>query len=237
MSSAMPTADPRHGWFADSSLLTKSGVISGVVVLAFGAVALVAASGVGRASEASERVGDLMRATALALQVDARAGELEVDAYGALVREDPTAGRETLAEDVTAAQQQLDELSTITLTGPSARAVSELEAGFVDHADAVTAFVDSAVVDQSGARASWEDVQEADDLLDADVDAAQDALATATDEAEAEQGAAVRAAVVNQRRHRAGGSGGPGRPDRGHAALGPPPRRAGQRLALGDGRR
>ncbi len=182
--------------FADQRLAVKFGVLIGVVVLAF--AGLVASTVVGNAekSEISGRLADLHRADALVLQVDTRASELKVDGYKTLVREVPAEQLPELAEDIATPQALLAELGEIPLTGPSADAVAGVEETFGSYAEAITSFVDSAVADQSGMRAYWQDIQAANDITDGAVGEAKDVLAAETADAEAELSAALDRATL-----------------------------------------
>jgi methyl-accepting chemotaxis protein len=175
---APSAAHPRSSWFADRPIAVKFGILLGVVVLAFGGV--IAALLVGNAGvrEASDRLDALNQARALVLQIDTRASELKVDGFKAIVREVPSDQLPELADDIATPEALLAELETIELTGESAETVAALGESFGAYTDAITAFVDSAVADQAGTRARWEDIQVANDLTDGAVGAAKDALLT-----------------------------------------------------------
>src|SRR3954471_14430176 len=178
------TAGRPPGWFANRPLAQKFGGLITVVVLAFGLLLGAVLIGNADISSANLQLAHLNHAQEVVLQLDTRASELKVDGYKALVRPDRAAELEELAGDVETGQGLLDELDGISLTGESAAAVSDLASTFGDYTDAITVFVNSAVADQVGIRARWEDIQKANDLSDGAVGTAKDALAAQSDEAQ-----------------------------------------------------
>ena len=197
-STAQITSSPRRQrrWFADRSLRAKFGVLIAVVVLAFASLVAATVAETVNIRFASQQVTDLIDARALVFQIDTRASELKVDGYKTLVRQDPQVELAELADDIATSQQLLAELDDIPLEGPSAEAVADLEGGFGNYTDAITAFVNSSIADQSGMRAFWEDIQKANDLTDGDVDAAKEALTAAIEQARAQQTAAIDRAIA-----------------------------------------
>jgi methyl-accepting chemotaxis protein len=179
-----PAPGRRAGWFADRPLAVKFGVLLGIVVAAFGG--LVGAMLVGNAGvrDADHRLMSLEHAQALVLQLDTRASELKVDGFKAIVREDPAEQLPELADDIATPEALLADLAEIELTGASADAVGELEAGYGAYTTAIAAFVDSAVADQATTRLRWEEIQAANDLTDGAVSTAKDELEVATAAAE-----------------------------------------------------
>jgi methyl-accepting chemotaxis protein len=174
---APPAARSRAGWFANRPLAVKFGILVGVVFLACAGVLgsmLVGNAGV---RSASAELDNLNRAQALVLQLDTRASELKVDGFKALVRPNPSDQLSELADDIATPQDLIEQLGTIHLDGQSAETVTALEDSYRAYTDAITAFVNQAVVDQVGTRLRWEDIQKANDLTDGAVGAAKDALA------------------------------------------------------------
>jgi methyl-accepting chemotaxis protein len=172
------------GWFADRPLAHKFGALIGVAVLALGSVLVSVLIDAGAVGEANRRLADLNRAQELVLQIDTRASELKVDGYKTLVRPDPASERDELTGDIRTAQELLDELDTVPLTGASATAVRDLESTFGRYTEAIARFIDAGVVDQVATRARWEDIQKANDLSDGAVGTAEDALAAQSDAAQ-----------------------------------------------------
>jgi methyl-accepting chemotaxis protein len=168
---------PRASWFANRPLATKFGILFGVVLLACAGMLAAMLVGNGEVRSVSEKLDRLNSAEKLVLQLDTRASELKVDGFKAIVREDPTAQLEELADDIATPEAMLAELETIELTGASAEAVAALEEGYSAYTEAITSFIDVAIVDQGAARQRWEDIQAANDLTDGAVSAAKDALA------------------------------------------------------------
>ncbi|MGY1670665.1 methyl-accepting chemotaxis protein [Geodermatophilus sp. SYSU D00710] len=180
-----PHAGPA-GWFADRSLTVKFGTLVAVGALAVGGLLGTTMIGNSAVLDAEHRLTDLNHAEELVLQLDTRASELKVDGFKALVREDPAAQLPELADDVATPEALLDELSGVELTGDSAAAVEELMDTYGEYTAAITAFVESAVADQAGARARWEDIQAANDLTDAAIGTAKDTLMREVDTATTE---------------------------------------------------
>ena len=177
--STTPPSTPgrRPSWFADRSLAAKFGILLTVVVLAFGGVLAAVLVGNSDVRAANAKLDALNRARALVLQLDTRASELKVDGFKAIVRQDPEAQLQELADDIATPEAMLVELDEIELTGESATTVAALAESYGAYTEAITAFVDSAVADQATTRLRWEDIQAANDLTDGAVGAAKDALA------------------------------------------------------------
>ncbi|MBB3677433.1 methyl-accepting chemotaxis protein [Modestobacter versicolor] len=172
-----PASTRRSGWFADRPLAVKFGLLVGVVVLTFAVLLGTLLSSNADVHEAEVDSGHLNQAQNLALQLDTRASEFKVDAFRALVRPDPAAELPNLADDVATAQGLLDELAAVPLTGESAVAVAALQDSFATYTDSIAGIVNAAVGNQLQARASYETIQTANDVTDAAVSEAKDALA------------------------------------------------------------
>jgi methyl-accepting chemotaxis protein len=166
----------RAGWFANRPLAVKFAILVGVVVLAFGGVLVAVITGNTSLREANTELGLVTHAEELVLQLDTRASELKVDGFKALVREDPAAQLEELADDIATPEAMLEELGTIHLEGTAAEAVAGVAQSYGAYTDAIAAFVNGAVADQAAMRPMWEDIQTANDLTDGAVGAAKDAL-------------------------------------------------------------
>ncbi|RBY96888.1 methyl-accepting chemotaxis protein [Blastococcus sp. TF02-8] len=172
-----PVAQRRAGWFADRPLAVKFGILVGVVMVAFAGVVTALLVGTSAVNDASDELDRLNQAEKLVLQLDTRASELKVDGFKAATRPDPTEQLAELADDIATPQEMLEELGTIELHGESADTVGALEEAYAAYTDAITVYVNSAIADQAGARARWEEIQAANDLSDGAVGAAKDALA------------------------------------------------------------
>ena len=186
-----PTAVRRPGWFADRRLAVKFGLLVAVVVLAFAVLLTGLLLSNGSVREASEEQHALNEAEALVLQLDTRASEFKVDAFRALVSADPSSELANLAEDEATAAELIAELDAVRLTGESAATVAALEDSFADYTTAIGAVVDAAIADQAGARLGHEAIQQANDVTDAAVGAAKDALSAANETADARLESAV----------------------------------------------
>ncbi|CCG05748.1 Putative Methyl-accepting chemotaxis protein [Blastococcus saxobsidens DD2] len=162
----------------------KFGILVGVVVLAFSG--LVTAVLVGNASvqDANTELRYLNEAEELVLQLDTRASELKVDGFKTIVRADPEAQLAELADDIATPEGMLAELATIPITGPAAESVAGLADSFRAYTDAISAWVDLAVVDPVTMRGRWEEIQAANDLTDGAVSEAKDVLASESDAAQ-----------------------------------------------------
>jgi methyl-accepting chemotaxis protein len=112
----------------------------------------------------------------MVMQLDTRASELKVDGYKALVRSDPEAQLEELAGDVATADELLAVLEIAELSGETAEAVDGVVESFGPYTDAIGVFIDSAIADQAGTMARWEEIQVANDITDGAVGAAKDLL-------------------------------------------------------------
>ncbi|MDT0274474.1 methyl-accepting chemotaxis protein [Blastococcus goldschmidtiae] len=185
-SPSSPGPGRRAGWFADRPLAVKFGILLGVVLLAFGGLITAVLVGSVSVRDANTRLDNLNEAEELVLQLDTRASELKVDGFKTIVRDDPAAQLDELAEDIATPQGMLEELATIPLTGASAESVAGLADSFGRYTDAISAWVDLAVADPVGMRSRWEEIQAANDLTDGDVSTAKDALSAESDLAQTE---------------------------------------------------
>jgi len=180
-STAPPPATRRAGWFADRPLAVKFGVLFAVVASALGGVVAAVVVGSAAVHDANHELAQLNRAEELVLQLDTRASELKVDGFKAIVREDPAAQLEELADDVATPEAMLAELDDIPLEGPAAGITSGLDEGFRAYTDAISAWVELAVADPVAMRARWEEIQAANDLTDGAISAAKDGLSAESD--------------------------------------------------------
>jgi len=192
-----PATPARSGWFADQRLAVKFGLLVAVVLLAFAAVLASLLTSNTAVREDSESSRELGQAQSLVLQLDTRASEFKVDAFRALVSADPTTELANLADDNATATALIAELGAIPLTGDSADAVAALDESFTAYTAAIGAVVDAAIGDQATARLSHDAIQQANDVTDAAVGEAKDALAAAGDAADVDlQHAVGRANVI-----------------------------------------
>ena len=178
-------------WFAGRRLAVRFGVLLGVVTVAFGALLVSLLTSNATVREASATRSTVGHAEVLVLQLDTRASELKVDALKSLAADDPRDLLADVQDDEATAAGLLEELAGLPLTGDAATAADALEGSFAVYTDAITAFVDGAVVDQDAARLRADEVQDANDVSDAAVSAAKDVLEAATSAADAEVLAAV----------------------------------------------
>ena len=132
------------------------------------------------------RSRELNKAEAMVMQLDTRASELKVDGYKALVRSDPEAQLEELAGDIATAEELLAVLETAELSGETAEAVDGVVESFGPYTEAIGVFIDSAIADQPGTTARWEEIQVANDITDGAVGAAKDLLISESIAAEQE---------------------------------------------------
>jgi methyl-accepting chemotaxis protein len=186
-----PAPSRRLGWFADRRLAAKFGIMIAVVVLAFGGLVAATLSSNAHVQQANGRLDALNHAEELVLQLDTRASELKVDGFKALVRPVPAEQLSELADDIDTPTQLLAELATVPLTGDAAAAVADIAPTYGTYVDAITAFVNAAVADQTTTRVRWEDIQAANDLTDGAVSSAKDALAAQSGAAQAELTGAI----------------------------------------------
>jgi len=189
--SLSPAVVGRAGWFANRSLSAKFGFLVGAVALSCGGVVGSMIVGNNTIEEIDARSGQLNMAEAMVLQLDTRASELKVDGYKALVRSDPEAQLEELAGDVATAEELLAVLQTAELSGETAEAVDGVVESFGPYTDAISAFIESAIADQAGTTARWEDIQAANDITDGAVGAAKDLLISESVAAEQELSDAI----------------------------------------------
>ncbi|MGY5885007.1 methyl-accepting chemotaxis protein [Modestobacter lacusdianchii] len=169
---------PTH-WFTDRPLAVRFAVLVGVVVVAFGSLLTTLLTSNAAVRQAEDEGTALADAQALVLQLDTRASEFKVDAFRALVRPDPQAELPNLRDDVATAEGLLAELAQVPLTGEPAETVGALDEAFGAYTGAITAIAEGAVADQAAARARFEQIQVANDVTDAAVGEAKDALAAA----------------------------------------------------------
>jgi methyl-accepting chemotaxis protein len=186
-----PVAARRAGWFANRPLAVKFAVLLGVVGVACSGVLGSMLVGNSEVRSASAELSNLHRAESLVLQLDTRASELKVDAFKALVRPKPSEQLAELADDIKTPQDMLAELAPIPLTGTPAATVAALADKYKAYTDAITVFIDKAIAHQVATRASWADIQQANDISDGAVGAAKDALAAESAVAEGRLAGAV----------------------------------------------
>jgi methyl-accepting chemotaxis protein len=184
-SPALP-APQRSGWFANRPLAVKFGILIAVIALACGGVLASMLVGNAAVRDASAELHHLNEAEKLVLQLDTRASELKVDGFKAIVRENPADQLSELADDIATPEALIAELGTIDLSDarPAEAAVADLADSYGAYTDAITRFVDAAVVDQAGTRIRWEEIQAANDLTDGAVSAAKEELALASENAQ-----------------------------------------------------
>jgi methyl-accepting chemotaxis protein len=183
--SADPSGKPRRAGFADLPLAGKFGAIVLSVVVAFGGLLAAMLSGNAAVRSAESQLEIDEAAQELVLRLDTRASELKVDGFKALVRESPADQLAELEEDLATPADFIAELTALPLDGASAEAVSVLADAFTEYGIGIRAVVDDAIVDQESARQGWEAIQAANDVTDAAVGSAVDALGIATAEAAA----------------------------------------------------
>jgi methyl-accepting chemotaxis protein len=171
--SAGPTG---AGWFANRPLAVKFGFLVGAVAVSCAGVVGSVVVGNSTLEEIDARSRELNKAEAMVMQLDTRASELKVDGYKALVRSDPEAQLEELAGDIATADELIAVLETAELTGDAAEAVDGVVESFGPYTDAIGVFIDSAIADQVGTTARWEEIQIANDITDGAVGAAKDLL-------------------------------------------------------------
>ncbi len=173
---AAPVSTRGRG-FASRSLHAKALVLLCVVLAAVAGVVGTLLLGNNRISAQTAELAQLSTAQSLVLQLDTRASELKVDGYKALVREDPESQQADVVDDRGQVTDLLGQLTAVSLTGDSATAVAGLAGAFETYVADIGSFVDDAVADQEGTRARWADIQTANDVTDAAVGTAKDALA------------------------------------------------------------
>jgi methyl-accepting chemotaxis protein len=180
-----PVGTRRRVRFADLPLAGKFGAIVLAVVVAFGGLlaAMLSGNAAVRSAERDLEVDEA--AQELVLRLDTRASELKVDGFKALVRESPADQLPELEEDLATPAEIIAELTALPLEGASAEAVSALADAFTEYGNGIRGVIDDAIADQESARQGWEAIQAANDVTDAAVGSAVDALAIATTEAAA----------------------------------------------------
>ncbi len=103
---------------------------------------------------------------ALLLALDTRASELKVDAYKALVFEDPAEVLPDLEDDVATPRALLAELAALDLDEDGAAEVADITAAYEEYLAGISTFVDRAVRDQSAMLARVDEIQVANDATD-----------------------------------------------------------------------
>jgi methyl-accepting chemotaxis protein len=164
----------------------KFGILVGVVAVSCGGVVGSMLVGNSTVMEIDARSQQLNKAEAMVMQLDTRASELKVDGYKALVRSDPEAQLEELAGDIATAEELIAVLETAELSGESAEAVDGVVESFGPYTEAIGVFIESAIADQNGTMARWEEIQVANDITDGAVGAAKDLLISESVAAEQE---------------------------------------------------
>ncbi|NHC46460.1 methyl-accepting chemotaxis protein, partial [Motilibacter aurantiacus] len=175
-----------------ASIGAKLAAVAGVGVLATVTVGAVAVLGAERIDDEQTTLSAIRDARANVLRLDTRASELKVDAYKAMVRPDPAAQKSELADDVATAQELLGKLPPVeVLPAVTGERVAALESAYTGYFTQIEAVVDGAITDGAAARASYEDVQTANDATDAAVGAALEAMDVDVAAAEARVDSAV----------------------------------------------
>ena len=145
----------------------KLGAVAGIGILSTAAVGAVATLGAQAIDDKQATLGAIRDARANVLRLDTRASELKVDAYKAMLSEDPSAQKADVADDVAKATDLLGKLPpTSVLPADTARAVAKLQEAFTAYFTQIDGLVDSAVADQDKARAAYTEVQTANDATD-----------------------------------------------------------------------
>jgi methyl-accepting chemotaxis protein len=181
-----PAGPKPAGWFANRPLTVKFGILVGAVAVSCGGVVGSMLVGNSAVMDIDARSRELNKAEAMVMQLDTRASELKVDGYKALVRSDPEAQLEELAGDIATADELLAVLETAELSGETAEAVDGVVESFGPYTEAIGVFIDSAIADQPGTTARWEEIQVANDITDGAVGAAKDLLISESVAAEEE---------------------------------------------------
>jgi hypothetical protein len=154
-----PAGPKPAGWFANRPLTVKFGILVGAVAVSCGGVVGSMLVGNSAVMDIDARSRELNKAEAMVMQLDTRASELKVDGYKALVRSDPEAQLEELAGDIATADELLAVLETAELSGETAEAVDGVVESFGPYTEAIGVFIDSAIADQPGTTARWEEIQ------------------------------------------------------------------------------
>ncbi len=143
------------------------------------AIAMTALSGQARLHDNEEDILDAGRVQAAVLALDARASEIKVSALMALAGEDLAGIRASIAEDEAAVDDLLAVVDARagSLHPEDMAAIEPLADEFATYLASIGAYLDLVESDPAGARASMGDIQAANDLTDAAVSAAKDALA------------------------------------------------------------
>jgi methyl-accepting chemotaxis protein len=181
-----PAGPKKAGWFANRPLAVKFGILVGAVAVSCGGVVGSMLVGNAAVMDIDARSRELNKAEAMVMQLDTRASELKVDGYKALVRSDPEAQLEELAGDIATADELLAVLETAELSGEAAEAVDGVVASFGPYTEAIGVFIESAIADQAGTTARWEEIQVANDITDGAVGTAKDLLISESVAAEQE---------------------------------------------------
>ncbi len=176
MSDAAPVYPRRRG-FAYKSLRYKTVVLLLVVLLALSGLLAAVVLGNARVQAATDRLGQLSDARAWVLELAGHAVELEGDGYEVLVRDDPAAQQDDLADDRAQVMALLERFQGIPLSRDSALAVVAVRTAFETYLADISAFVDDAAADQAGTRTRWTELASSHESLDAALDTAEGALA------------------------------------------------------------
>ena len=132
------------------------------------AVLISAASiiGVGRVHALAQQQQEYGRAQQLLREMDARASELKVDAYKALVAKDPADLRQGVAQDVGTLTARTDELAALDLGAVNGVAIDKITAVMTDYGQKISRIVEATVADRAAARRQTDLIQSANDVTD-----------------------------------------------------------------------
>ena len=152
--------------------ITAVGALTATTILA------TAIHGQSRQNDISERLAEASDVQATILALDTRASEIKVTAYRSLAGGDLAELRASLAEDAATVEELLAaiEAGSGSLDADDLEVVEPLPDALSDYVSSIEAFLSLAGTDPARARQDVDDIQAANDVTDAAVSAAKDAL-------------------------------------------------------------
>ena len=144
--------------FLDRPTRVKLMALVGASLVALLTCLSVTASTNHSTSDTAVKLKNLNLASALVLQLDRVASELQVDGLQVIVRDDPAAQTALLDAQATTATTLMDTLAAVPVPKAQAASVARIDAVFTEYIAVIKRFVKNAGSDPTTARLSWEQI-------------------------------------------------------------------------------
>jgi methyl-accepting chemotaxis protein len=158
-----PAARKRLDWTVGKKMtaLAAAGLLTTITVSVGGIYGLDKVEAIEADKMAFENAENIV------LRLDTRSSELKVSALKAALADDPAVHLDEIAEDATTIDGLLNDLAAVDLPPEHQDDVPDLRPAFDDYQSQIAEFIESTVADQDRAAARYEEVQAANDEMDA----------------------------------------------------------------------